>query len=131
MVAPINVKIVGDSTGLHTAVTDAGKTIDLFGGKLSTDLPGWAGVAVEATQKVGKAVFESGKAAKDAAAEEQIFADSMSAIADVTPESEQKIRDAIEASQKLAFTDSETAKAILSLTTATGDADAALDLLAV
>jgi len=131
MVAPINVKIVGDSIGLQTALSDATRHVELFGGKVGADLPGWAGVAVDATKRIGEAVFNSGKAAKDAAAEEQIFSDAMHTLGVTSGEQEQAIRDSIAAAQDLAFSDSEAAKALLSLQTATKDTNATLDLFAI
>lgn len=129
MVAPIRVQIVGDTVGLQTALGDATHHVDLFGSKVGVDLPGWAGVAVDATKRVGAAVFSSGKAAKDAAAEETIFADAMATLGVTTAEQTAKVDDAILAAQKLAFADTETRKALLSLTTATGDSDKAIALL--
>jgi hypothetical protein len=129
MVAPIRVAIVGDAQGLKTTLGDASTHVDLFGKKVGVDLPGWAGVAVNATKKIGTAVFNSGKAAKDAAAEEAIFAESMAKLGVTTEEQTAKVDGAILASQKLAFEDTETRKALVSLTTATGDSDKAIDLL--
>lgn len=129
MVAPIDVRIVGNADGLNATLHEAGREVDVFGGKVGVQLPPKMALAVDATKFVAKGIVNVGKAGKDAAAEEQIFADAMAKLGISSDESAAKMDDAITASQKLAFTDTETRKALLSLATATGDADTAIQLL--
>jgi len=129
MVAPIDVRIVGDASGLNATLSAAGKDVSLFGDHLGISLPPKAALAVEATKKVAEIAVSTGKAAKDAAAEEKIFADAMAGLGVTTAEQTAKMDAAITASQKLAFTDTETRKALFAMQTATGDLDTSLALL--
>jgi len=131
MVAPIDVRIVGDASGLSASLHQAGKDVSLFGDHVGITLPPKVAFATEAAKKLAEITVNTGKAAKDAAAEEQIFADAMSAVGFESDYQAQAVDDAISASQRIAFTDTETRKAILSLQTATKDTTATLDLLTV
>lgn len=135
MVAPIRVLIEGDAQNLNGVLKGASGNVGKFGSSIVNILPpSWQAVAktaVGATKVIAKGTAEVSKAAKDAAAEEQIFADSMKAVTGSQDNWVAGTDAAIKASQKLAFTDTETRKAILSLSTATGDSEKSLELLTV
>lgn len=131
MPAPIRVQIDGSTEGLDKALKASSKSIKVFGHEMGIEIPGKVGLAVDAVAAVAKVTVKAGKAAKDSAAEEKIFADTMSSLGLATGDWVEQTDAAIAASQKMAFTDTETRKAIASLATATGDTTAALDLLTV
>lgn len=131
MVAPIKVTINGDTTGLNNALKEGSRSVSIFGNDLGVVLPPKLNLAVQATKKVVDITHKASSAARDAAAEEAIFADAMVAAGAAQGDWVAQTDEAIAASARLAFTDTETRKAIAALATATGDTEAALDLLTV
>jgi hypothetical protein len=134
VVAPIKVLIEGDAKNLNNVLKGAGNDVGLFGkavGKVAPKLLGAVAPAIPAIKAVAKATKEVTSAAKDAAAEEAIFADAMAATGAAQGDWVAQTDEAIKAGQKLAFSDTETRKAIVALSTATGDTAQALDLLTV
>lgn len=130
MVAPITVKLNGDVKGLEGALVEGSKHIKVFGQDVGVRLPPKLNLAVQATKGLAKVTKEVASSAKDAAAEEKIFNDAMTAATGKTGDYNAALDDVINQSMKLAFTDTETRKALASLTTATGDAAVSAELLA-
>lgn len=131
MVAPITVKIDGQVDPLKNALGDASKSVKLFGHDMEVSLPtSKLDIAVEATKLLAKGTKAVASAAKDAAAEEAIFNDAMTNATGASADYNAALEDTINASMRLAFTDTETRKALASLTTATGDAAVSQELLA-
>lgn len=131
MVAPITVKIDGEVDPLKKALGDASKSVKVFGHDMEVSLPtSKLDIAVEATKLLAKGTKAVASAAKDAAAEEKIFQDAMSAATGESADYNAALDETIKQSQRLAFTDTETRKALASLTTATGDAAISQELLA-
>ena len=129
MVAPITVKINGDIKDLETAMGGASKHIKVFGQDVGVALPPKINLAVQATKGLAKVTKNVAGAAKDAAAEEKIFQDAMTNATGVSADHNAALDETIKASQRLAFTDTETRKALVALTTATGDAEVSTGLL--
>lgn len=129
MVAPITVKLNADSTGLSKGLAAGSKSIALFGQQVGVTLPPKLNLAVQGTKALLKVTKTVGTAAKDAAAEEQIFQQAMSNVTGESQDYNAALESTINASMKKAFTDTETRKALVALTTATGDSATATDLL--
>jgi phage-related protein len=124
------VDIVGNVDGLNKALGDATGTVKKFGSAMGVSIPKTpmdaAVKGIKAVSKVTKTVVTD---AKDAAAAEAQFALALgNAGIDATAHAA-SLDAAIASSQKLAFTDDEARDALQSLATATGDANASIDLL--
>lgn len=130
MVAPITVKLNADEKDLIDGLKGASKSIKIFGQDVGVGLSPKMAIATSAIKLGAKALKTVGGAAKDAAAEEQIFQDVMAKATGKHDDYNESLDGVIDASGRLAFTDTETRKALASLTTATGDAGTATDLLA-
>lgn len=131
MVAPVTVKIDGNVDPLKSALGEASKSVNVFGHQMDVSLPtSKLDLAVKSVKALAKGTKNVASAARDASAEEQIFADAMAAAGAAQGDWVEQTDSAISASMRLAFTDTETRKAITALSTATGDSAKSVELLA-
>lgn len=132
MAPRIEVSIDGNPADLQKAIGEANKTVNAFGKEFgfAMDIPSSKmELIIKGTKTLVKGTKAVTGAARDAAAEEAIFADAMAAAGAATGDWESITQDAIRAGQKKAFSDTEQMKALASLSTATGDAQSATDLM--
>jgi hypothetical protein len=122
----VNVK--GDTSNLDAALSGVSGKIDGFAANLAnptTKLGKLADVGVRAA----KVTVDLAKDGADAAKSNEQFAQSMEQLGQATGDWVAKTDAAIAAGAKLAFTDTEVQGALVHLTTATGDLDAAIATL--
>jgi hypothetical protein len=123
------VSIIGDTSGLKSALGDAGKDVKGFGG-ISLATAAKVTVVGGAVAVAAEALWGLASAASADRTEQQKLEQAIRAAGAATADSTAQVEAAIAAGQARAFTDSETRAGLQSLVTATGDVQKATELLA-
>ena len=126
----LEVVIDGNASGLTTALGSAGGAVGKFGMALNLLKTHPVLLAISAVTTLGLALADATVAGSNAIAEEREFARAMRLVTTDSDKRTAATEAAITASQQLAFTDTETMKAITTLATATGSTESAITLLA-
>jgi hypothetical protein len=118
------VKILGDASGMSTALSGAAGEVKGFGG-VSLKTAALVGGVATAAVAAGIAIYGMASAAGADAAEQEHLLTAIQNAGAATATSTKTVEDAITASQDRAFTDTETRKALEALVLATGNVDQA------
>lgn len=122
----LTVGVKGDISGLDASLEGATSTINAFGAAIPT-------TRIEALVSAGKKVVEFAHnlsvQGREASAAEDLWANSMTTLGASAEDLQNKLIPAVDAAMKMGFTDDEARGALESLTRATGDINAAMDLL--